>query len=535
MKTQISIIYKFLRKYLPLKSQLFFLLLIFFSILIGLLDFFSIYFLQNFNSESGVSISLNHKYVIYFMINFTALFLFKLIHLIINRLVLVTSEEGLCNEIIKKNFLNRYIDTSDNSDSSIVNLITYESKRLTNSVIKPINLMFSSSLMLSLIVTGLIIFGYSLTLIIGALGTFLLFIIYMSIKKKFDFFNKNLTNKNNERTKNILDILKGSMAIKSYKLENFFFSDFKISNYQIKKLSLLSELYQQVPVKLVELFIIILIFLFYLLNYFYSSTDNLKIDFFVYFYAFYRSYPLVKDIYGAFSNFQNNKESYVQIKKYLDEKFDDSSDKNLNLKSFNKISFKNISIQRKRKKIINNLSVDIKKSKFMGISGKSGSGKTTLALALSGLINISSGSIYLNNTKIDHKIFYKLRKEIIYLSENPFIVSGTLEKNMFGMSISNKKLKDYLKLVNFEQIKKHDYINTDNDNISYGQKQKIALIRSLLFKPKILILDEALNGIDLKSMSKILNFLKKQNITVLLITHNISVMKKYCDDILKIN
>ena len=354
---------------------------------------------------------------------------------------------------------------------------------------------------------------------------------YLSIlQKKFELFNINLT-KNKNRTKAILDTLDGSIFMRTFNLENYFNLVFYKINKELKKVSFLSEIYQQIPIKFIELLIIVIIFLAYLFSYENNSTV-IKIDFLVYFYAFYRTYPTLKEIFGSFTNFQNNKEAYKQINEFLTTDNPTFKNKKIMNDNFNNFKFVNFSVWRKIK-IINKINFEIRKYNFIGISGKSGVGKSSLALAISGLIGTVTGELFIDKKRVNLQDLASIRRSIIYLSEKPFITSNTLKENLFK-KISSKKLNYLLKIFRLKNIAVNDFINKDKDNLSYGQKQKIAVIRAILFKPKILILDEALNGIDLKTMNSILLFLRKSKITVVLITHNISVLKKHCTNIIKL-
>lgn len=525
-------LFSFIKKNLSLRVKLFFLILIIISIFIGTVDFAAIYLLQNIDLYEQITFNQNNLYILLFFANFVCLFFFKLIHIIINRYVLVTVEADLSDKIISKNSENTYIDTSMINHSSLINLITFESKRFTNNIIKPVSNAISNFIILVIIVCGLLFFGYFSTIIIGGIVSILLVFIYLFYKKKFELFNKNLTQKNKKRTKTILDTLDGSIFMRSFNLENYFDLVFYKINKELKKVSFLSEIYQQVPIKFVELLIIIIIFFAYLFSYKNDSTV-IKIDFLVYFYAFYRTYPTLKEIFGSFTNFQNNKEAYKQINEFLMTENPDFKNKKIINNNFRVFRFVNFSVWRKNKKIINKINFEIYKNNFIGISGKSGAGKSSLALAISGLIGTISGELFIDKKRINSQDLASIRRSIIYLSEKPFIISNTLKENLFK-KISSKELTYLLKIFSLKNITINDFINKDKDNLSYGQKQKIAVIRAILFKPKILVLDEALNGIDIRAMDRILLFLKKSKITVVLITHNVSVLKKHCSKIIKL-
>lgn len=191
---------------------------------------------------------------------------------------------------------------------------------------------------------------------------------------------------------------------------------------------------------------------------------------------------------------------------------------------------------------LKNASFKIYPNRLTAIVGKSGSGKSTIFRLLLRLYKLTSGNIYIDGVSI-----YDYSKEVY--SSNVSV--ATQKPFIFNMSI-----KDNLSLVddNFENIKKackkvgiHDFImslpkryNTilkeDATDISGGQKQLIALARTLLSKSEILLFDEVTSSLDpntSKQVEKVLKELKKDH-TVVIITHKPNLMKM-ADDIIVVN
>ena len=115
------------------------------------------------------------------------------------------------------------------------------------------------------------------------------------------------------------------------------------------------------------------------------------------------------------------------------------------------------------------------------------------------------------------------------------IITGSLEESLFQKKINKNEIELLFKATKLNGFNLSSHIDSDNENISYGQKQKIALIRSILTKPEILILDEALNGMDSNSIESILLYLKSKKYTVVLITHNKEVLDQFSSKIHEIN
>ena len=207
-----------------------------------------------------------------------------------------------------------------------------------------------------------------------------------------------------------------------------------------------------------------------------------------------------------------------------------------------KIEFKNVSFIYEKMTVMKNVSFKIKPNSFTAIVGKSGSGKSTIFRLLLRLYKANSGSILLDDESI-----YDYTKEVY--SSNVSIV--TQKPFIFDMSIrENLNLVDSNHEHQIEACKRagiHDYImslkdgyNTklvrDAENISSGQKQLIALARTLLSKSEVLLFDEVTSSLDMNTSKQVMKILKdlKKDHTILMITHKPTLMKM-ADEIIVIS
>lgn len=193
----------------------------------------------------------------------------------------------------------------------------------------------------------------------------------------------------------------------------------------------------------------------------------------------------------------------------------------LEVKNLNKI------YQNKEDEVIalKDINLEIYEGEFVSIIGPSGCGKSTLLSIIAGLEEKTTGEIYIENEKIDSispKIGYMLQKDC--LLEWRTILSNTL----FGLEIKKKKTDENIKYTK-ELLKKYnlyDFKDKYPSELSGGMRQRAALIRTLAIKPKILLLDEAFSALDYQTRIMVTNdiyaILKKENITVIMVTHDIS-------------
>ena len=174
---------------------------------------------------------------------------------------------------------------------------------------------------------------------------------------------------------------------------------------------------------------------------------------------------------------------------------------------------------------LKNVNFRIKQGEFVSIIGPSGCGKSTLLSIISGLENKSTGEIY-----IQGKLVNGISSDIGYMLQRDCLLEwrNILSNTMFGLEIKGIKNKENQKYVE-NLLKKYDLFEFRNkypSELSGGMRQRVALIRTLATKPKILLLDEAFCALDYQTRIMVTNdiykILKKEKITALIVTHDIS-------------
>jgi NitT/TauT family transport system ATP-binding protein len=184
---------------------------------------------------------------------------------------------------------------------------------------------------------------------------------------------------------------------------------------------------------------------------------------------------------------------------------------------------------------LKNINFRIRKGEFVSIIGPSGCGKSTLLSIIAGLEEKTTGEIYIEGKKVDDissEIGYMLQRDCLLEWRN--ILSNT----MFGLEIKGKKNNESKKYVE-ELLKKYnlyDFKDKYPSELSGGMRQRVALIRTLAVKPKILLLDEAFSALDYQTRIMVTNdiygILRKENITALIVTHDISEAISMSDRVL---
>jgi ABC-type bacteriocin/lantibiotic exporter with double-glycine peptidase domain len=205
-----------------------------------------------------------------------------------------------------------------------------------------------------------------------------------------------------------------------------------------------------------------------------------------------------------------------------------------------KIEIKNVSFSyMPNKYILNNLNLTINPGETVAFVGQIGSGKSTCAKLLVRLFNFDSGDILFNNTPITSLSIENLRQHVHYIPQHPKLFNRTLYENIIYAVKRNVPPEEVLTLIKkldipevYEmfKLKMNDTVGKNGSKLSGGQRQVVWLLRALLSKPPVIILDEPTASMDNKSKIEVTKLVKKlgENSTIILITHD-ELLLKYVD------
>ncbi|MGL4913050.1 MAG: ABC transporter ATP-binding protein [Romboutsia sp.] len=196
----------------------------------------------------------------------------------------------------------------------------------------------------------------------------------------------------------------------------------------------------------------------------------------------------------------------------------------------NILSLKNIKYSFENTDILNGINLKIQKGECISIIGTSGSGKSTLLKLCSDLISPNSGEILFYDKDYKNYEPIDLRKQISYCMQIPYLFGENVYDNLAYPFKIRKQNGDKSKIINFLERLNLDesYLKKDINSLSGGEKQRVALIRNLIYKPEILLLDEVTSGLDSKNANLVTELVREMNeegITILWITHNLEQSK----------
>lgn len=209
-------------------------------------------------------------------------------------------------------------------------------------------------------------------------------------------------------------------------------------------------------------------------------------------------------------------------------------------KEINRVDVKNLSFGYTDKLVLNNVNFTFERGKIYSITGRNGAGKSTLVSALLGMFNDEfDGCIYFNGRPIsDYDLKYLRKSKIGYSEQNPHIIAGTIMQNISlkddeeDASLPAAILQCLLELENVELDKHID----SAEDLSGGEKLRVALARTLYKNPSLLILDEPTSMLDLLTIEKLVTLLNKlkHDRIIIIVTHDDKLIS-ISDEIVRIS
>ena len=200
------------------------------------------------------------------------------------------------------------------------------------------------------------------------------------------------------------------------------------------------------------------------------------------------------------------------------------------------IQLQNVTKRIKENTVLDNVSYTFKSGFVYGLYGQNGSGKTMLLRAISGLINLDSGSIFIDGEKLHDKIEFPPETGIVI--ENMELLPACSATRNLQMLAKIKNIADEKDIIfSLERVG----LDPDSDKkvkkFSLGMKQRLNIAQAIFENQKIILLDEPTNALDedaVQLIYKIIREEKSRGATIIVATHHKEDLKEVCDVILKI-
>lgn len=197
------------------------------------------------------------------------------------------------------------------------------------------------------------------------------------------------------------------------------------------------------------------------------------------------------------------------------------------------ISIKNIHFNyqdQDTREALSDVSLDVYEGEWLAIIGHNGSGKSTLAKMMNGLLEASSGEIYIDGQLLTEKTVYESRRKVGMVFQNPDnqFVGTTVEDDIaFGLENIGMPREEMVQKINdsLEMVRMIPFKEKEPARLSGGQKQRVAIAGMIALAPKVVILDEATSMLDPQGRFEVISTIqqlhKDKGITVISITHDL--------------
>lgn len=203
------------------------------------------------------------------------------------------------------------------------------------------------------------------------------------------------------------------------------------------------------------------------------------------------------------------------------------------------ISIKKISKKYNNKYVFRNISFDINDNEKLLIIGPSGCGKTTLIRCLNGLNKIDSGNIFLNGVKISNidDVALKNKVGMVFQNYNLFPHLSVRENVSLAPKLlkmgNEKEIDDLVKRL-LSEVNIINKIDSYPSKLSGGEKQRVAIARTLATKPEVILLDEPTSALDPATINDFISLLNElsKTTTIVVVSHEMDLIKSFADKVL---
>jgi len=516
--------------------------------LLGSDNIYLINFITFFDSLSSL---FNSKITLGIFLLF--IFIVKFILAIyINRKILIFSLTQL--KILRSNILSKY------QQLDFLNFLNLDKSQFIYNTTS-LTVEFTFTLLIILRLAGDLLIGFFIIIFLAYLNFvalfiflifffFLLFLFDFKFKSQLNTYGILLNQSGSDVIKYTEECINGFKEIKILNKEQFFFNKVKVSTEKYSNSLLQIQKIQMLPKYLIELFLILLVVSF---SFFWLVTGNQVNDLIITMSAFgvasVKLFPMFNSSLQTLAYLRGKKNSVdrlfnnlhnVEIQKKI-------VTNQIDIKHFENFAIKNFSFiyPNQEKFIFKNSFFDLKKKESVGILGNSGEGKSTLVNIFSGLLQIKSGQLIINNKNLDTNNIEPLKNFIAYLPQDIFFINGTIKENI-ALGIDSKLINDNdifnaLKLSGAYKFVM-DLPNNINSpmgelgaNFSGGEKQRIGIARAMYFNKEIFIFDEITSSLDSENAKNIKKEILKLNKikTMIIITHDPQFIN-FCDKVYKV-
>ncbi len=199
------------------------------------------------------------------------------------------------------------------------------------------------------------------------------------------------------------------------------------------------------------------------------------------------------------------------------------------------LKIKNLSLAYEDQPVLNAINLNFEAGQIYGLIGPNGAGKSTLLKACCGLLSPDEGAVYFNERNLNDDLYW-VKKHVAYVPENavllPYLSGREFLKmiaGLYGLEDAETRMAEFANLLDIE-----DMLDDLTGTYSHGMLQKLSLAAGLLPDPSLILIDEALNGMDSLALERVKVYLAeqaRQGKHVIVSSHHIELIAGWCERI----
>lgn len=477
--------------------------------------------------------------------------LIRLIIIKINSRLAFSTGVDISSKVFEKTLSQSYENHISHNSSEFISAVTRKIDHLTGFILFPSLTLLGSMVNTLAIVSTLIIINYKVALVSFALFGSIYFTIGSLSRIKLNRNSKIIADEVTNVNKSLQEGFGSIRELILYNSRKYFIDLFSQSERKLRLAQGNNIFLSLSPRYILEGFGIILIAIFtYVISKNIEDVTSFIPLLGILALGAQRVIPAMQQIFSSWANIKATEASLDDILDLLEIKSftETTQHSEIEMPFTSVVTFENcdFTYSKNQDPILNKINLDISKGSSIGLMGSTGSGKTTFVNVFMGLLNPTSGNIYIDGIKLNSDNMRKWQSKIALVPQDIFLSDVSIIENIaFGEDIEEIDTKRVISAAKKARIHNHiismqhgyqSRVGESGISLSGGQIQRIGTARALYQNKEILIIDEGTSALDSPTERKVMESInsKGSNITLILIAHRLSTLSG-CDFVIKFN
>ncbi|BEI38350.1 ABC transporter ATP-binding protein [Polynucleobacter sp. HIN8] len=458
----------------------------------------------------------------------------------------------LSTEIYRRCLYQPYTHQINQNSSEVVTAILSKVDAVIFGVISPILVLISSIIVLITILIALLLISPWISLTIFGVVGGLYLLISLMMRKQLMLNSRKAAGESNKLAKMLQESFGGIRDILLGNTQEVYCASFKNAAFNLRKSQGSSFFIGQSPRLILEMLgMVVIAIVAYMITSLEAGLLGAVPILGAMALAAQRLLPTFQQIYSSWVSLRSNNSHLKDILKLMSLKAPNQLSLNdldikMSFDEFIKLDNVSYSYRCDSKIILNEINLKIYRGEKIGIIGLTGGGKSTLLDLIMGLLEPTSGSIYIDNIQLNSKNCSRWQRRITHVPQGIFLSDSSVAQNIaFGVPSNEidyrlvKAAADMAQISSEIESWKEGYrtvIGERGIRLSGGQRQRIGIARAFYKKADVIILDEATSALDLKTEEMVIHALEKTSdkFTIFMVAHRLSTLKN-CDRVIEIS